>query len=94
MTEQEFDDLADGLRISWNGDRERWDQARESLTGRSMCMRWDGDTRLLLELHTSPQAALIAATYGKPQKDCVRSAVLLERNLETGRMETKEKSPS
>lgn len=89
MSENEFEALADELRASWDGDRERWDDLREELTEKSLCLRWDGDQRLLLEQHTSRQAALIATTYGRRQDDRIRYAVILERSLGSGRMETK-----
>lgn len=94
MDESEFNALVDELRASWSGDRERWDAIREELTEKSLCLRWDGDYRLLLEQHTDRQATLLAATYGRPQPDRVRHAILLERDLRTGRMEIKERERS
>lgn len=94
MTEEEFNALATHLRASWNSDRESWDVTREVLTLNSLCLRWDGDHRLLLEQHVDRQTALIAATYGRLQPNRVRSSVLLERDLASGRMKTKETSQS
>lgn len=94
VDEDEFNALADELRASWEGDRERWHRIREELTERSLCLRWDGDYRLLLEQHTDRQSALIATTYGRPQADRIRYAILLERSLRTGRMEIKERERS
>jgi hypothetical protein len=94
VSEDEFEALADELRASWNEDRVRWDGIREELTEKLLCLRWDGDHRLLLEQHTSKQAALIATTYGRRQDDRIRYAVILERSLGSGRMETKRMEPS
>lgn len=92
MDDKEFELLAAQLRSAWRNDPTAWDALREGLEDRNMCLRWrdvsDAEQvdQLLLEEHVDVTAALCAAYSGRGQVDCLHSAVILEKDSQSGRM--------